>query len=1277
VRHQAKASTQRRRRRALGLALLIACALVALASAAPASAAPPLLWQSGEVGSGAGQLEIPRGIAVAPEAAPNRGHVFIVDQENNRVVELTTWGVFVKTWGWDVVETGPGDDTTAPEDQFEICVPANGDVCRRGQLGSSSGQFGFAAQGVAVDSNGNVYVVDRANHRVQKFDPAGNFILMFGGDVNKTKADEAAPEAQRNICTAASGDVCQAGTEGTGNGQFGTWLIVGSYIAVGPGDRIYVGDVGRIQYFNTSGEVQGQVAANIGPAERVRSLAVGPTGIVYAAFEGQKDVRRWSSFPTHEPLSSITVSGLAAPFALAVDSDQNLYVLGSGLIRKLDSSGVPVESWGQEEPSAPKLGSDLTGIVASSACLNAGADIYVSNFGELGANSFVRAYGPPPDFDLCEPPPLVAPVIDDQYAVSVGTDSALVRARINPEFWDDTTYYVEYGTSECSSGGCEEREPVSAETLTEEVTNASQVAAANLTAGLEPGTKYHYRFVAESSGGGPVFGIDPDGDGPQEASLADGLEATFTTPPLPQPEDTNCSNQAFRAGASAFLPNCRAFEMVSPVDKNGDGINTLFEINSSQIKATHDQSAGVGDGITYSSKQSFGDAIGGSFSSQYLSRRIPGVGWSTHSLSAPHEGFAGIEATTLDSEFKLFSEDLSEAWMLHGANPPLAPCAPLDSTVLYRRDNAEDSYEALHCEPNIPRFFQARDTIELQGVSADGCRSVFRSKARLTADAVGPVAGKNELEQPYQLYESSCESPVQPEGPLRLISRLPNGSACQKEGATVVSATAGTLSVAGPIEYNDGRSKQLLHAFSSDAHRLYWSCGNTLYLRTDPDLTVEGDEDVVEVAKTSCKAAGVCAPPRFQAAAADGARMLFTRLTPAGYELTSYDAQTKEITPIASEIAENNTSTIPVSLLGASEDATHAYLVSTEVCSGGQENSEGDVAVNGEPNLYLYEAGEECGASDLTFVATLSRKTDFDFEVRSRSSFYPRPYFHTARVSPDGLHAVFMSAGQLTGFDNTDLGNGKADMEVFVFNAGANGGTGELDCVSCNPTGVRPQGRILAPDGTWAAAWIPGWQSSFYPGRSLSEDGRRLFFNSFEALVDRDTNDRQDVYQWEQVDSEGKAAEAECKAKGNELYVASAGGCLSLISSGQDPVNSEFIDADKDGSDVFIRTNESLVGQDPGLGDVYDARIGGGVPEPPAPKPPCEGEACQSPPPAPEFSAPASSAFHAPEGSAEKPRPRCRKGKVRRRGRCVAKAKHRHRQAANRRAQHERGRAAR
>ncbi len=65
------------------------------------------------------------------------------------------------------------------------------------------------------------------------------------------------------------------------------------------------------------------------------------------------------------------------------------------------------------------------------------------------------------------------------------------------------------------------------------------------------------------------------------------------------------------------------------------------------------------------------------------------------------------------------------------------------------------------------------------------------------------------------------------------------------------------------------------------------------------------------------------------------------------------------------------------------------------------------------------------------------------------------------------------------------------------------------------------------------------------------------------------------------------------------------------------PEAASFIDASADGVDVFFLTDGSLVPQDPGSYDLYDARVGGGFPV--AAKPiPCFGDACQSLPASPE-----------------------------------------------------------
>ncbi|HKB50649.1 MAG TPA: hypothetical protein VKC63_04400, partial [Solirubrobacterales bacterium] len=158
-------------RRLLAFALALGVIAAAPASAATA-AAPPPLWKKGQncgfpfkecgfkaekAKSGLNLIEttIPRGIASDPET----GHLYIADQGNGRVVELTAWGDFVKAWGWGVKDGSP---------ELQTCSAESG--CLQGKSGGGKGQFAeSSAGGVAVDSAGGIYVVDIQNHRVQKF----------------------------------------------------------------------------------------------------------------------------------------------------------------------------------------------------------------------------------------------------------------------------------------------------------------------------------------------------------------------------------------------------------------------------------------------------------------------------------------------------------------------------------------------------------------------------------------------------------------------------------------------------------------------------------------------------------------------------------------------------------------------------------------------------------------------------------------------------------------------------------------------------------------------------------------------------------------------------------------------------------------------------------------------------------------------------------------------------------------------------------------------------
>lgn len=135
-------------------------------------------------------------------------------------------------------------------------------------------------------------------------------------------------------------------------------------------------------------------------------------------------------------------------------------------------------------------------------------------------------------------------------AASVGEvteDEAELHARIDPEGLE-TTYRLEYVTQQQFG-----------ESLWAEAMKAGEgtlpagkegVDVSAIATELEPGTAYRFRVIAEN------------GEGSDEA------EGTFTTFAPVEPFES-CENEAMRTALSSLLPDCRAFELVTPSDTGG------------------------------------------------------------------------------------------------------------------------------------------------------------------------------------------------------------------------------------------------------------------------------------------------------------------------------------------------------------------------------------------------------------------------------------------------------------------------------------------------------------------------------------------------------------------------------------------------------------------------------------------------------------------------------------------------------------------------------------
>lgn len=1219
-------------RHTLGLTALTAIGCLLLcATFGPgrAQAAPPVLWEQG-AGSGAGQVNTPRGSATAPLTAPNAGNVFVVEQGNDRISEFTSWGEFVKAWGWNVAADGdPGD--TAPVNEFEICTVA----CQAGTGGSAGGQFD-AAGTVAVDADGDVYAYEPAASRIQKFAPSGQFLRAWGWDVVASGVNDTDPVNEFETCIAADNDVCKAGVPGSGEGQLSGTGATGvqglsTLIDVSPSGNVIVGENGRIQSFDTAGEFQAEVPL---VGETVQHLAVDATENFYVAYRSTpnagSNVSKPNVFklsPAGTPLCTYAVA--SNPRGLDVAPDGQVYVFNNttSSIMRFDSSctldpTAPLETFGSA------LSSASTGLAVNN-CDTSENSVYHSN----NSSSFLRAYSQVPDPDLCGAPPVRPPVITDTHALAVATDGATVRARVNPRFWEDTAYYVEYATAACIAadgwiGECVESQPAAPGTqLSAGISSADVLTKGVHLLGLQPDTAYHYRFVAGSSGGGPVFGEAPDpGSQAWEDCVLDplcGTDRQFKTFPADLSPRTDCANQQFRVGPSANLPDCRAYEMVSPLDKNDGNVNhagtNLIGESPALSRGTRD-----GDGLTYSSYRAFGEVLGAPKTSQYLARRDEDGGWSNDSISPPMSTNYPIAlgVPSFENQYASFTEDLCRGWLFYDALPPLTQDAVEGYPNLYRRENcgsSTGSFAPLVESGVVPVRPAEEFLLDTQGASENG-HLIFRISDKLTANAPANDS--------YQLYESYP-------GGLRAVCVLPGQTEAINSNCSAGTANH-TLPVPGgtntPIL--GGRRQGVENAISDDGSRIFWSAGSGLYVRSDGTETIQ------------IGGSGA----RFHTAAVDGSAAIFS----VGGALSHFDVDEaldlKEEGKTAEQIMDGATTEILGGLvnhiLGASEDASHVYFVSTQVPAGVGENSEGASAQGGQNNAYYHEVG----SGQFQFIGSLT-PTDIVGTTRRWSPVNPFPAYRTAQVSAEGEHVAFMSHASLTGADNIDRVSGNPLAEVFIYDADE----GKLACVSCSASGARPAGRnigIFGEGALWAAARLPHPQHQTYKRRPLSEDGSRFFFESFNPLVLGDTNGSQDVYEFKWADERG-----ECDADGAFFLESQGGdpwGCVALISTGKSPTDSEFMDADRTGDNVFIATESSLVPQDYGLRDAYVARVEGGFAPPEEPAE-CEGEACQGPAAPPAFDNPSSSSFKGPGNAGAAAPARCNRKQVRRGKRCVAK----------------------
>jgi len=472
---------------------------------------------------------------------------------------------------------------------------------------------------------------------------------------------------------------------------------------------------------------------------------------------------------------------------------------------------------------------------------------------------------------------------------------------------------------------------------------------------------------------------------------------------VPADAAEGCVNEAVRVeqGAAALaLPDCRAYEMVSPP-------------GSVPAREARPVAAADGQRFGYYSLEPF---PGSDEDGLYFLATRGSTGWSVQNAIPPQGGLNdSAQIACFPSVFyssELTAAVLSDGWGggCEGDDPPLVAGESRGWANLFLHDNEDGAYRLIDDLPEGAVSANAR----LWDATPDLGHVVFSEEAA-----------------PEYLYEWVA-------GVDRVVSVLPDGEAVQ---GVLVNAGNGWA--------------PLTHAMSGDGETVFFYFENALYARLHAGhgqavggVCSAGEPEAACTVQVDAAVPGAVGPGGggvFMDASEDGSRVFFTDANDLtvgatarrGYpDLYEYDLQSGGLTDLTVDRAIGGADVLGYS--GASADGSYLYFVAEGVLTGAQTNSEGASAVAFEPNLYVLHEGVT------TFIATLEESN-----------------FRTS-VSSDGQYFVFNSVRPLTGYYNEPREpqdcEGKCP-EVFLYEAVA----GRLSCVSCAPNGEAPTGPAEIP----------------------------------------------------------------------------------------------------------------------------------------------------------------------------------------------------------------------
>jgi hypothetical protein len=1167
-----------------------------------------------------GELNHPQGVAVNQA----NGHVYVTESGNRRVSEFDADGNFVRAWGWDVIANGEPNDTGTG---FEICKV--GSECQEGAAGANGGQFGDEIGYPVTDSSNDVWVPDPSNRRIQEFNSSGGFIAAYGYDTDALGGGGALEK-----CTSVTPGACQVGTAGSGAGQFAlgspsqitfdstgnlyaidsansrvlkfdptlttaadfgdgafaayTTLAPQNLTAIQGGGRLafsVINDIsaGRerqiVELDPTDASVKDTSLVGAGIETAIGGLGAGNAGSLYltikADFVGGKravpprQVLVLGDTPPPNPvvvLKSVeTKTDTTATFDATVDPQGDLvsctFQYSTDQSNWTDAPAGGCDSLAQSG-GAQTVSQGIIGLIPNTHYF---LRLQVSR--PLLASSTVTTNVASFDTDS------VPPVVTDVGAIQVSDTSVRLVGTIDPRH-SATHYVFEYGAT-LALGSSTPPLDIGA--------GATPLTISQVVEGLGKDTSYYYRLVATNLIGPSVS-----------------ASKTFhtRTAPLPDPEN-------------------RGWEMVSPPDKNYTGAQ-----NRAVYEGTNAGVSPGGNAVGFCTTALFGEPPGRmtAFCAPYIAKRGAG-GWQTthpfpeYCYTDPISGIGGFKLTVYPNmDYSRFVVGKGES--AGCPIPPLSPVAPLRPATdgggitqnLYFEDPTTEpfSYDLMS-----PKLSYEAYPPRVVGGSDDFSHVIYMVDSNQTAEPDSPPPAK--FTKLYDWEQPGRGACAQPSGCLNLVTKNTNNEPFTTDSKIPAYDTAGSTIPIGTAVSNSG--DRVFFANQTGGEEIGYGgvcskAGCEVYMRENAATTFDVSASECTLGPAACGSPETKADS-FVSAIPSGEKAFFlscAKLTDAsspegacegtaegvigvsGSKLYRWDRNAAPgqrlidltIDHEPSDGVQPNGGIKPFAggLIGASDAGDTAFFtLQGQIVSGASTG----------PTEKLYRWRYNAGKPTVDYLGPYQG-------VRDSNGADPDLYGEYHNVTPDGKYVLIFSRLALNPAADRDT-----DTDIYRW--------GEQDgwiCLSCQLPGVPSAGDVDLESVDLGAATLDPSFRSFRPEPLISDDGQRVFFGTPDALVSQDVNGQVscpvvdtyffdvkikscfDVYEWHD-------------------------GTVSLISSGTGNEPTRLIGTTPSGDDVFFYTSQRLVGWDVDNSvDIYNSRVGGGFPEPPAQPSSCEGESCRN-----------------------------------------------------------------